>query len=102
VKNTALSPRAIKAMFAMAALLLYGAIVNPTDGANGLPCLWSLMSGYGCPGCGLSRAGAFMLRGQFSKAVASNWLIIPTMGVIALHLYSLITEEIRNQRPVTR
>ena len=80
------------------ALLIYGIMVNPTDGTNGLPCLWKLIFNHECAGCGLSRAGAFLIRGRVSEALSANWLILPIVGLTALHIYSLISKELIIQR----
>ena len=93
-----ISSRIARAGVVLTALLIYGIIVNPTDGTNGLPCLWKMVFNHECPGCGLSRAGAFLIRGRVSEALSANWLILPTVGLAALHIYSLISKELKIQR----
>jgi len=63
-------------------LLAYGLLVDPETGQGGLPCLWRLSTGSDCFGCGLSRAGALLLRGRVAEAAAENWLIFPAIGLI--------------------
>lgn len=62
-------------------LLAYGLIVDPYTGEGGVPCFWKMLFGVNCPGCGLSRAGAFILRGNFEAAARTNWLIIPLVMI---------------------
>lgn len=59
------------------ALVLYGFLVAPSTGQGGIPCIWKLCFGLECPGCGLSRADAFLVRGDLQAAMALNWLIVP-------------------------
>ena len=57
------------------AALGYGIALDPESGAHGIPCLWKMLVGWECPGCGLSRAWALLVRGQFLHALKMNWLI---------------------------
>ena len=63
------------------ALVAYGVLVDPVTGHGGIPCLWKLLFGVECPGCGLSRADAFLVRGNVVEAVAANWMILPVWFV---------------------
>lgn len=63
------------------ALIAYGLLVDPVSGHGGLPCLWRHCFGVDCPGCGLSRADAFLIRGSLREAIAQNWMIIPVWTV---------------------
>lgn len=58
-------------------LIGYGLVVTPLAGGGGFPCLWRLLFAVTCPGCGLSRANALLIRGSIQDAVAMNVLIIP-------------------------
>ncbi|HEX2187967.1 MAG TPA: DUF2752 domain-containing protein [Longimicrobiaceae bacterium] len=58
-------------------LIGYGLVVTSPGGEGGLPCLWRLLFAVPCPGCGLSRANALLVRGSFHEAIAMNVLIIP-------------------------
>lgn len=58
-------------------LVLYGILVEPSTGQGGIPCIWKLCFGLECPGCGLSRADAFLMRGDLQAAMTLNWLILP-------------------------
>ncbi|MDR0615833.1 MAG: DUF2752 domain-containing protein [Synergistaceae bacterium] len=43
-------------------------------------CLWKLLFGLPCPGCGLTRACLLLARGRFIGAAARNILIIPFLA----------------------
>ncbi len=62
-------------------ILAYGIAVRPSDGHNGIPCLWRTVFGFTCPGCGLSRAWAFFVRGHWLEAGKMNWRIFPVVFV---------------------
>lgn len=40
-----------------------------------IPCLWKLVLGVECPGCGLTTAFISILELNFIKAIEANWLI---------------------------
>ncbi len=72
---------------AFPAIVIYGLAVDPTTGSGGIPCLWRLICGFECPGCGLSRATALLFRGHVYSAVEMNWLIVPLV-VIAVYCFA--------------
>lgn len=74
---------------AFPAIVIYGLAVNSTTGSGGIPCLWRLIFGVECPGCGLSRAAALFFRGHVYTAVEMNWLILP---VVAIAVYCFTTD----------
>ena len=78
--------RRLTAVALLSVLVVYGLMVDPTTGSGGLPCLWTLIFQHECGGCGLSRAGAHLMRGHFTEALTMNWLIIPVVGLIAWQL----------------
>jgi hypothetical protein len=61
----------------------YGVMATPIGGGGALPCLWRLWFGLTCPGCGLSRANALLVRGLVNDAIAMNVLVVP-LWLIAL------------------
>jgi hypothetical protein len=77
-------------------LVAYGFGVNPTTGAGGLPCLWKSCFGFECPGCGLSRAGAFLVRGEVAAAIRQNWLIVPVVVLLTFHIASFYARAIHS------
>jgi hypothetical protein len=78
--------------------ILYGLVVDPLTGKHGIPCLWHTLFGYTCPGCGLTRAWALLLRGDFHQAARMNWLVFP---VLALYLGHLGLTMVRSTRTST-
>lgn len=86
----------------LGALLIYGFVVDPDTGEGGIPCLWKAVFSADCFGCGLSRAGAFLLRGQVTEAVAMNGLIIPVVILVAWKFlgdsFGVLKEGIRGWR----
>ena len=44
-----------------------------------IPCIWKILYGFHCPGCGLTRAFISLLELDFKKAFESNWLIFIIM-----------------------
>jgi len=64
---------------ALPGLVAYGFAVSPGTGSGGLPCLWRLAFGLDCPGCGLSRATALLVRGEILDALAMNCLVVPVV-----------------------
>jgi hypothetical protein len=66
--------------------IAYGLLVRPETGQYGIPCLWKTLFGVQCPGCGLTRAWAFLLRGEWRRAAQMNWLIFPVVLIYSGHL----------------
>jgi hypothetical protein len=62
----------------------YGAWLGTTS-AGGIPCLWKTLLGLECPGCGLTHAWAFLLRGDVAAAVRANWLVFPVLAGFSHH-----------------
>jgi len=77
--------------------LAYGLLVDPVTGHRGIPCLWNALFGIRCPGCGLTRAWAFLLRGHWRQAAQMNWLIFPVVSVYALHVVHTLIRSTPNR-----
>jgi hypothetical protein len=91
--------RKIAALLAVPCLaLVYGILVDPETGRHGIPCLWKTLFGVTCPGCGLTRAWAFLLRGRWHEAARMNWLIFPLIVVYALHVVHTLVRSTQNPR----
>jgi hypothetical protein len=83
-------------------LFAYGIMVDPSTGEGGIPCLWRLLFGITCPGCGLSRANAFLVRGHFTEGIAMNWLIIPVWLVATSVFVQAFLQHSPTKRTVNR
>lgn len=53
---------------------------------HGLPCIFRALTGYLCPGCGMTRAVVAILDGNFAKAWQYNALSLTLLPVLALYL----------------
>lgn len=53
-------------------------------GLEGWPCPVRYAFGIPCPGCGLGRAGALLLRGQFAASLHIHAFAAPVIGAIGL------------------
>lgn len=49
---------------------------------QGLPCLFHLITGFYCPGCGGTRAVKFLIRGQILKSIQYHPLVFYAAAVI--------------------
>ncbi len=52
-----------------------------------IPCLWKTLTGFDCAGCGLQRAVAGLLQGEFVAAFRCNYLLlvlVPYLFLLAL------------------
>ena len=75
--------------FALCILLLYMVI---TQALFHTVCPFALLFGFPCPACGLTRAGLFLLSGQFSAAFTVNAAIclwVPFLLYLILFRYFL-------------
>lgn len=61
------------------AFVIYSVIVRSVFGAF---CPFLIVTGFPCAGCGLTRAGLYLLRGNFSQAAALN----PSIFIFALFM----------------
>lgn len=53
---------------------------------HGLPCIFRALTGYLCPGCGMTRAVVVILDGNFAKAWQYNALSLTLLPVLTLYL----------------
>ena len=50
-------------------------------------CIWVAITGFPCPGCGLTRAGIALLRGEFKEAFQIHPFIYVTGSFLCLSIY---------------
>lgn len=57
----------------------------PLDALQRFPdvCLWQRLFGIECWGCGMTRAIASALKGEFAAAVAFNWRVVIVFPLLA-------------------
>lgn len=60
----------------------YVAVADPSTGGAFLPCPFRTLTGWWCPGCGLTRATHHLFRGDFTQALRFNLFV----GVILVTL----------------
>jgi len=65
----------------VAGLVLLG-VVPPTDGRSLCPI--ALITGIACPGCGMTRAVAHLIRGDMAAALTYHPIVIPVLALAAV------------------
>lgn len=64
----------------------------------GIPCVFRLLTGYRCPGCGMTHAVAELSRGHFHAAMQENALCLTVLPVGCVYmLYRFIRVEIKKK-----
>jgi hypothetical protein len=87
-RSLTISPRLVIAFVALAAVALR--VWTPDDDRAGTVCVFRRCTGASCPGCGLTRGMAYLMRGD----VAASWqnhplailIMIETLLATALYL----------------
>jgi hypothetical protein len=89
---------------AAAAVLAAARFVTPATSGVGTheqlglpPCTFHVVTGHGCPGCGLTTAFAHLSRGAVDAALAANPMALPLFSLTALSVPWLLY---RAARPV--
>lgn len=57
-------------------------------------CLWKLLTGHECWGCGITTAIIQVLKGDFNSAMETNWRVVIVLPIL---LYAWITFIIKNK-----
>lgn len=61
---------------------------------QGFPCLFQLMTGYYCPGCGGTRATVFLLHGDIFKSFQYHPLVLYMVVVAVLEVGSYVLSRV--------
>lgn len=64
--------------------ILYLKVLSPKWNIH-IPCLFNKVTGYECPGCGVTRASLALLNGNFYQAFRYNMLIFIVTPLYVLH-----------------
>jgi hypothetical protein len=62
----------------------YVALDDPSDGGLVPPCPFRTLTGWWCPGCGLTRATHHLLRGDVAQALRYHAFVLVVLGAIAV------------------
>jgi hypothetical protein len=60
----------------------YVTAVDPSDGGGFLPCPFRSLTGWWCPGCGLTRATHHLFRGDVHQALRFNAMVVVVLAAI--------------------
>jgi hypothetical protein len=64
----------------------------------GIPCIFNMLTGYKCPGCGMTRAMSEIWNGNFEAAMQDNALSLTVLPVVCIYmLYRFIRDEIKKR-----
>ena len=67
----------------LAAGTAYIALNNPSDVGLFLPCPFRALTGWWCPGCGLTRATHYLFRGDIGQALRYNLFVVVILLALA-------------------
>ncbi len=62
----------------------YVTAVDPSTGGAFLPCPFRALTGWWCPGCGLTRATHHLFRGDVAQALRFNLFVVVVLAGLAL------------------
>jgi hypothetical protein len=66
------------------AAALYVAALDPSSSGTFPACPFRSVTGWWCPGCGLTRATHDLFHGDLAEAFANNALIVPVLAMLIL------------------
>lgn len=67
----------------------------------GIPCIFNKLTGYKCPGCGMTRAMAEIWDGNFKVAMQYNALSLTVLPVVCIYLlYRFVRVKIKKREGV--
>ncbi len=62
----------------------YVTAIDPSDGGGFLPCPFRTLTGWWCPGCGLTRATHHLFRGDLAQALRFNLFVVVVLAGLML------------------
>ena len=87
-------------------LLAYAAVVLMFIAAVNMsiyiPCVFKLLFGIPCPGCGLFRAGVLLSRLDFVNAIRMNIMLLPLLIVGVIHFTCALIDALSNKGAIVR
>jgi hypothetical protein len=87
---------------ALAAGAVYVAAVDPSEGGVFVPCPFRSLTGWWCPGCGLTRATHHLLRGDLMAAHRHHLFVVAVLGVIVASWVTWMVTAARGAPPLSR
>jgi hypothetical protein len=73
--------------------------IDPTQHRLTLPCPYLTLTGWACPGCGLTRSLHFLLHGDVARAFSYNpWAFVSGPALAAFVALPVVTAEPRASR----
>lgn len=98
-----MAPRTPLGTMALAIVLLAATAVvyaiDPTQHRLTLPCPYLTLTGWACPGCGLTRSLHFLLHGDVARAFSYNpWAFVSGPALAAFVALPVVTAEPRASR----
>lgn len=76
--------------------IVYLKVVSPLFNIH-IPCVFNVITGYDCPGCGITRASLSLLDGQFYQAFRWNMLVFILIPLYAAYHFLSRREKYHNQ-----
>lgn len=87
----------------LAAGAAYVASVDPSTAAGGfLPCPFRSITGWWCPGCGLTRATHHLLQGDLTQALRYHLFVVPVLAAIVVAWTWWFVDRLRAGGPTRR
>lgn len=81
-KNKRIIKILIRDIIILVAGLMYALIINLAG--LGIPCVFRTVTGYKCPGCGISHMCIYLFNGEIGNAYNSNEFLFITLPILIL------------------
>ena len=83
-----------------AAALAVACVMSPTSATHGqVICPFRLVTGLPCPGCGMTRAGVFLMHGDLAAALAANPFVLVALPAAVVAVLVVGFAVVRRQDP---